>query len=610
MGLSKRQSANYSISTLGDDVGTLGWRAPELRKAGAQATEASDVYTTGLIIYYILTGGCHVFDDDEDERVAPNEKEWENDRQQAHLTYARQEAIDEIGREWERVQKYGSRTSTTTVFALSTSHRDLLSTEKEAEREQLIEALAERLGIHRVHALPPGSPVVNPMKGLMFSDNGCASIAEISTEAVSLLSRLLHPDPKKRPTAGEALADSFFQVVLEGQDQIAEGELTIGGVIGDGAMGIVYHAKWRETDVAVKRLKRTDGSSSSSSQSTNGGSKDSGMVDFVREVALLKRLRHPHVVLWMGWFLSSSSYLAADVDHESLCFVTELCWTSLYHLLHSSTGGGRQQNVQHLHWARRLAMCLDAAKGMLFLHGEGIIHRDLKSANLLVDRSYRVKVCDFGLARTLGSTVGESRREVGTPQYDAPEVIVEGKPADIYSDVYSFGVVLWEVALLRKPYGDLAARVGASGALFCSILESYRQDVGLPMADWPTAESEAGGDAGGGAVALIGGDLKQLVESCLILKHTKREPRPTFEAIAAALGAMLQKLRHQANMERREAERNQAAKPSGQRSRLGGGMTMPPRREQSSGSGASTPRSGGDVSTHAISTTRCFPWDL
>jgi serine/threonine protein kinase len=385
MGLSKRQSADYSISTLGDDVGTLGWRAPELRKAGAQATEASDVYTTGLIIYYILTGGCHVFDDDEDERVGAGQASA-NERQQAQLTYARQEAIDEIGREWERVQKYGSRASTTNVFALSASHRDLLSAEKDAEREQLMEGIVERLGIHRVHAQSSDSPGVAqkvPLRGLRLSsgdDENDGSVAEISTEAVSLLSRLLHPDPKKRPTAGEALADSFFQVVLEGQDQIEESELTIGGVIGDGAMGIVYRAKWRETDVAVKRLKRNDGNSHS--QHSNVVKETQLKGDFVREVALLKRLRHPHVVLFMGWFLSSSSYLAADAEHESLCFVTELCWTSLYHLLHttggSSSGGGATRSAQHLHWARRLAMCLDAAKGMCFLHGEGIIHRDLK----------------------------------------------------------------------------------------------------------------------------------------------------------------------------------------------------------------------------------------
>ena len=255
----------------------------------------------------------------------------------------------------------------------------------------------------------------------------------------------------------------------------------------------------------------------------------------------------------MGWFLSSSSYLAADAEHESLCFVTELCWTSLYHLLHAnggsrSTGEHARNTAQHLHWPRRLAMCLDAAKGMCFLHGEGIIHRDLKSANLLVDRSYRVKVCDFGLARALSTSTGGSRRRVGTPQYDAPEVIVDGKPGDQFSDVYSFGVVLWEVALLRKPHGTLATQVGNAGALYCAILESYSQNVGLPMDDWPTApeaEENESTNAGGGAMGLIGEDLRQMVEACLRLKHSKQTPRPTFEAIASALTAMLQKLRHQ-----------------------------------------------------------------
>ena len=123
-------------------------------------------------------------------------------------------------------------------------------------------------------------------------------------------------------------------------------------------MGIVYRAKWRETDVAVKRLKRSHEGDDSDLQMQG---------DFVREVALLKRLRHPHVVLFMGWFLSSSSYLAADAQQSSLCFVTELCWTSLYHLLHTTSN----RNSVQLHWAsppcaRRGAGCA--------LHGEGIIH--------------------------------------------------------------------------------------------------------------------------------------------------------------------------------------------------------------------------------------------
>jgi serine/threonine protein kinase len=158
-------------------------------------------------------------------------------------------------------------------------------------------------------------------------------------------------------------------------------------------------------------------------------------------------------------------------------------------------------------------------------------------------------VCDFGLARALSTSIGGSRRRVGTPQYDAPEVIVDGKPGDQFSDVYSFGVVLWEVSLLRKPYGTLAAQVGAAGALFCAIMDNYSQNVGLPMDDWPTAASDAEGSesdsTGVGAMGLIGEDLRQLVEACLRLKHTKQTPRPAFEAIASALAAMLQKLRHQ-----------------------------------------------------------------
>ena len=60
--------------------------------------------------------------------------------------------------------------------------------------------------------------------------------------------------------------------------------------------------------------------------------------DFKREVQLLKTLRHPHVVLFMGWFLSSSEQLTptATAATPSLCLVTELCWTSMYHLLHES----------------------------------------------------------------------------------------------------------------------------------------------------------------------------------------------------------------------------------------------------------------------------------
>jgi hypothetical protein len=155
----------------------------------------------------LVRAGLHVFDDDGDSLRASCQ---DDERLLSQLSYARQEAIDECGREWERVQKYGSRASTTNIFALSASHRDLLSAEKEAEREQLVQGIVERLSVHRVHAQPPAAGAVDatsrpPLGSIRllsshYSDDG--SVTEISTEAVSLLSRLLHPDPKKRPTAG------------------------------------------------------------------------------------------------------------------------------------------------------------------------------------------------------------------------------------------------------------------------------------------------------------------------------------------------------------------------------------------------------------------------
>ena len=127
----------------------------------------------------------------------------------------------------------------------------------------------------------------------------------------------------------------------------------------------------------------------------------------------------------------------------ALCFVTELCSTSMYRLLHDPSLRGQ------LPWARRLAMVLDAARGMCFLHGKGVLHRDLKTANLLVYRSYRVKVCDFGLSRVMhedGSAKKEGGTEqgaalrgttVGTPQYDAPEVIGVGGASVRLSTLHS-----------------------------------------------------------------------------------------------------------------------------------------------------------------------------
>ncbi|KAK9048701.1 hypothetical protein SSX86_032333 [Deinandra increscens subsp. villosa] len=110
---------------------------------------------------------------------------------------------------------------------------------------------------------------------------------------------------------------------------------------------------------------------------------------------------------------------------------------------------------------------------MNYLHRRNppIVHRDLKSPNLLVDRKYTVKVCDFGLSRLKANTFLSSKTAAGTPEWMAPEVLRD-EPSNEKSDVYSFGVILWELATLRQPWGNLnPAQVVAAVGFKCKRLE-------------------------------------------------------------------------------------------------------------------------------------------
>ena len=146
----------------------------------------------------------------------------------------------------------------------------------------------------------------------------------------------------------------------------------------------------------------------------------------------MQALRHPNVLQFLGW------YRAAD---GALSIVTELCAASLDQLLHKS----RLPIPPH----HAVSMALDIARGLQYLHAQHIVHRDIKSANLLlVDlHSCRLKVADFGLAKSLAHSVLGVASRVGTLTYEAPEVLAGGL-AGTRSDIYSLGVVFCEAPLL------------------------------------------------------------------------------------------------------------------------------------------------------------------
>ncbi|KAE8682024.1 Serine/threonine-protein kinase CTR1 [Hibiscus syriacus] len=210
-------------------------------------------------------------------------------------------------------------------------------------------------------------------------------------------------------------------------------ELVLKEKVGAGSFGTVHRAEFRGCEVAVKILMEQD-------------FHIERFREFLREVAIMKCLRHPNIVLFMG----------AVTQPPKLSVLTEyLSRGSLFRLLQMPDAW------MVLNERLRLNMALDVARGMNYLHQlkPPIVHRDLKSPNLLVDSNYTVKVCDFGLSRSKENTFLSSKTAAGTPEWMAPEVLCD-ENSNEKSDVYSFGVVLWELMTLQQPWKQLNPQQG------------------------------------------------------------------------------------------------------------------------------------------------------
>lgn len=217
--------------------------------------------------------------------------------------------------------------------------------------------------------------------------------------------------------------------------------------IGEGSFGKVHLAFWRETTVAVKELAAPGVTTSLDEEFPDAQARESTrrhpLLDSLqREAAMMASLRHPSIVMYLG------------VSLDPPAVITEYCARGgLNDVLRKARSN--PQLASQLDWARRLNMVLDAAKGMLYLHScsPPIIHRDLKSPNLLVDKHWRVKVCDFNLSRVLEDSAVLSSVAATNPRWLAPEILA-GKGYTFASDVFAFGVILWEVLTWTVPWPD------------------------------------------------------------------------------------------------------------------------------------------------------------
>lgn len=200
------------------------------------------------------------------------------------------------------------------------------------------------------------------------------------------------------------------------------------GKLGQGGFGEVYKGKLSKRKhtietVAVKKISR--------------GSQQ-GRKEYVSEITVISQLRHRNLVKLIGWCH----------ENKELLMVYEFMPNGSLdaHLF------GKKPSI--LKWAQRYKISQGLASALLYLHEECeqcVVHRDIKSSNVMLDSNFNAKLGDFGLARLLDHSLGSQTTVLaGTMGYVAPECVTTGK-ASKDSDVYSFGMVALEIACGRKP---------------------------------------------------------------------------------------------------------------------------------------------------------------
>ncbi|KAI6699417.1 hypothetical protein NL676_013741 [Syzygium grande] len=274
-------------------------------------------------------------------------------------------------------------------------------------------------GTHRAHVKGPLSASVKLLLviGLLVCSIIFAIVAIIKARSL------------KKASDARAWKFSAFQRLDFSCEDVLD-SLKEDNIIGKGGAGIVYKGTMPNgNQVAVKRLPAMG----------RGSSHDHG---FNAEIQTLGKIRHRHIVRLLG-FCS---------NHETNLLVYEYMPNgSLGEVLHGKKGG-------HLIWSLRYKIALEAAKGLCYLHHDCsplIVHRDVKSNNILLDSDFEAHVADFGLAKFLqDSGTSECMSAIaGSYGYIAPEYAYTLK-VDEKSDVYSFGVVLLELVTGRKPVGE------------------------------------------------------------------------------------------------------------------------------------------------------------
>ncbi|PIM97716.1 Serine/threonine protein kinase [Handroanthus impetiginosus] len=214
-----------------------------------------------------------------------------------------------------------------------------------------------------------------------------------------------------------------FDIILSATDNFSDANM-----LGRGGFGPVYKGKFPGGhEIAVKRLSSCSGQ---------------GIDEFLNEVNLIAKLQHRNLVRLLGYCIK---------ENEKILLYEYMPNRSLDAIIFD------QNDCVLLDWEKRFDIIMGIARGLLYLHQDSrlrIIHRDLKTSNILLDEELNPKISDFGLARIIEGkrTEASTNKVVGTFGYMSPEYALEGK-FSIKSDIFSFGVVMLEIISGKKNTG-------------------------------------------------------------------------------------------------------------------------------------------------------------
>lgn len=259
---------------------------------------------------------------------------------------------------------------------------------------------------------------------------------QISNSGNKLGRRLSLGEYNRAVSWSKYLVSPGAEIKGEGEEEWSAdmSQLLIGSKFASGRHSRIYRGVYKQKDVAIKLISQPE--------------EDEDLAAFLEkqfasEVSLLLRLGHPNII----------TFIAACKKPPVFCIITEyLAGGSLGKFLHH-----QQPNILPLKLVLKLA--LDIARGMKYLHSQGILHRDLKSENLLLGEDMCVKVADFGIS-CLESQCGSAKGFTGTYRWMAPEMIKE-KHHTKKVDVYSFGIVLWELLTGKTPFDNMTPEQAA-----------------------------------------------------------------------------------------------------------------------------------------------------